>query len=161
MKTLRGQCTNGEWSKTSSANQKDYYLKYLPYHLHSSKQSNELVQLFFDFSWLEQKVKQTNLPSLISDFRFLDTPLEDIKLLKSSLMLSGHAIEKNPDSIGPQLLGNKTYVLYFILRYLVYFNFAYVTFSNVVLANTSYFIPRTLLSICTTIILYVIFYYMC
>ncbi len=144
METLRGQCINGEWTATSSANQKDYYFKYLPYHLHSSRQSNELVQLFFDFSWCEQKVKQTNLPSLISDFRFLDTPSEDIKLLKSSLMLSGDAIEKNLGSIGPQLLGNKTYVPYFILRYLVYFNFAYLSFSNLTLTYTSYPLNLTL-----------------
>ena len=61
-------------------------------------------------------MKQTNLPSIISDFRFLDTPSEDIKLLRSSLILSGDVVENNPDSIGPQFLGNKIYVPYFILR---------------------------------------------
>ncbi|CAB3995906.1 WD repeat [Paramuricea clavata] len=104
-KTLRGQCVNGEWTTTSSTSQKDYYFKYLPYHFHSSKQHSELIQLLFDFHWLEQKVKHNDLPSLISDFRFLDTPLQhEIKLLKKSLMLSAEAIEKNPSSIGPQLL---------------------------------------------------------
>ena len=111
VKTLRGQCVNGEWTTTSSTSQKDYYFKYLPYHLHSSKQHSELLQLFFHFYWLEQKVKHTNVPSLISDFRFLDTPLQhEIKLLKKSLMLSADAIEKNMGSIGPQLLGSKNNV---------------------------------------------------
>jgi hypothetical protein len=55
-------------------------------------------------------VKQTNLPSLISDFRFLDTPSREIKLLKSSLMLSADFIEKNPDCVGQQLLGNNLFV---------------------------------------------------
>ena len=108
VKTLRGQCVNGEWTTTSSTSQKDYYFKYLPYHLHSSEQHSELVQLFFHFHWLEQKVKQVNVPSLISDFRFLKTPLQDeIKLLKKSLMLSADVIGKNPSLIGPQMLGNK------------------------------------------------------
>ena len=111
VKTLRGQCVNGEWTTTSSTSQKDYYFKYLPYHLHSSEQHSELVQLFFHFHWLEQKVKHTNFPTLMSDFRFLDTPLQhEIKLLKKSLMLSADTIEKNTSSIGPQLLGNKNNV---------------------------------------------------
>ena len=111
VKTLRGQCVNGEWTTTSSTSQKDYYFKYLPYHLHSSEQQSELLQLFFDFHWLEQKVKRTNVPSLISDFRFLVTPLQhEIKLLKKSLILSADDIEKNMSSIGPQLLGNKNNV---------------------------------------------------
>ncbi|CAB3988839.1 WD repeat, partial [Paramuricea clavata] len=106
VKILRGQCVNGEWTTTSSLSQRDYYFKYLPYHIFSSEQQSELIQLLFDFHWLEQKVKHTNFPSLISDFRFLDTPLQhEIKLLKKSLMLSADAIEKNPSSIGPQLLG--------------------------------------------------------
>ena len=79
--------------------------RYLPYHLDSSKQYGELLQLFFDFNWLQHKVKETNLASLISDFRFLGTASHEIKLLKSSLMLSADVIEKTPDSIGPQLLG--------------------------------------------------------
>ena len=117
VKILRGQCVDGEWTITSSIYQKDYYFKYLPYHLHSSEQHDEQLALFFDFHWLEQKLKQTNLPSIISDFRFLTTPLDDVKLLKSSLMLSAD-IEKNPDSIGPQLLGNKNTVFYLTLLYL-------------------------------------------
>jgi hypothetical protein len=107
VKTLRGQCVNGKWNITSSTQQKDYYFKYLPYHICSSEQHGELLKLFFDFQWLEQKVKQTDLPSLIADFRFLHTPPQEIKLLKKSLMLSHNAIEKNADSIGQQLLGNK------------------------------------------------------
>jgi hypothetical protein len=97
---------NGEWTTTSSLSQKDYYFKFLPYHIFSSKQLGELTQLLFDFNWLEQKVKHTDLPSLISDFRFLDTPSREIKLLKKSLMLSAVVIKKNPNSTGPQLIGN-------------------------------------------------------
>ena len=103
--TLRGQCENGDWAKFQG--NKDYYFRYLPYHLNSSKQCGELLQLVFSFHWLEQKVKQTNLPSLLSDFRFLDEKSYEIKLLKSSLMLSADVIEKIPDSIGWQLLGNE------------------------------------------------------
>ncbi len=105
LKTLRGKCVNGEWAKFQG--NKDYYFKYLPYHLYSSEQHSELLQLFFDFHWLEQKVKHTNLPSLLSDFRFQATASHEVKLLKSSLMLSADVIEKTPDSIGLQLLGNK------------------------------------------------------
>ena len=111
VKTLRGQCVNGEWNITSSTCVKDYYFKSQPYHIFLSEQHGELLQLFFDFQWLEQKVKQTNLPSLISDFRFLDTPPQEIELLKKSLMLSHSVIEKYPDSIGYQLLGNKNVAL--------------------------------------------------
>jgi hypothetical protein len=107
VKTLRGQCVNGEWNITSSTQQKDYYFKYLPYHIFSSEQHGELLQLFFDFQWLEQKLKQTDLPSLMTDFRFLHTQPQEIKLLKKSLMISHSVIEKNPDSIGQRLLGNK------------------------------------------------------
>jgi hypothetical protein len=117
VKILRGQCVDGEWTITSSIDQKDYYFKHLPYHLHSSEQHDELFALFFDFHWLEQKLKQTNIPSIISDFRFLTTPFDEIKLLKSSLMLSADIIEKNPNSIGPQLLGNKNTVFYCTLLY--------------------------------------------
>jgi hypothetical protein len=133
VKTLRGQCVNGEWNTTSTTYQKDYYFKYLPYHIFSSEQHGELLQLFFDFQWLEQKVKQTDLPSLISDFRFLDTPPQEIKLLKKSLMLSGPTIERNPDSIGQQLLGNKNNVAltlpYLTLPYLTlpYLTLPYLT----------------------------------
>ncbi len=99
---------NGEWGKFQG--NKDYYFKYLPYHFCSSEQNDELIQIFFDFSWLEQKVGQTDLPSLISDFRSLDAPSQEIKLLKSSLMLSADVIKNNLDSLGPQLLGKKTNV---------------------------------------------------
>ena len=113
VETLRGQCVNGEWNTTSTNNQKDYYFKYLPYHIYSSEQQSELLQLFFDLRWLQQKVKHTNLPSVVSDFRFLLTPPEEMELLKSSLMLSASVIEKNPDSICPQLLGNTNNKFYF------------------------------------------------
>ncbi|XP_028408749.1 apoptotic protease-activating factor 1-like isoform X2 [Dendronephthya gigantea] len=103
IEALNRKCVNGEWAKFQG--NKDYYYQYLPYHLHSSEQYGVLLNLFFDFHWLEQKVKETNLPSLISDFRFLGTDSYEIKLLKSSLMLSADVIEKAPDSIGPQLLG--------------------------------------------------------
>ncbi|XP_028393317.1 apoptotic protease-activating factor 1-like isoform X2 [Dendronephthya gigantea] len=100
---LRSHCKDGEWPGFQG--NKDYYFKYLPYHIHSSEEYGELLALFFNYHWLDQKVKQTNLPSLISDFRFLGTASHEIKLLKSSLMLSADVIEKHPDSIGLQLLG--------------------------------------------------------
>ncbi len=123
VKILRGQCVDGGWTITSSIYQKDYYFKYLPYHLHSSEQHDELLALFLDFHWLEQKLKQTNVPSIISDFRFLTTPLDEMKLLKSSLMFSADIIEKNPDSIGPQLLGNINTVSYLTLFCLTLLHF--------------------------------------
>ena len=101
VKVLRDQYVKGEWN----SNQKDYYFKYLPYHIYSSEQQSELLHLFFDLHWLQQKVKHTNISSVVSDFRFLDPLSEKMKLLKSSLMLSADIIEKNPDSIYPQLLG--------------------------------------------------------
>ncbi len=104
VKILRGQYVDGEWTITSSTCLKDYYFKYLPYHLHSSKQHDELLALFSDFHWLTQKLKQTNL--------------DEMKLLKSSLLLSADIIEENPDSIGPQLLGNKNTVFCLALFYL-------------------------------------------
>ncbi|XP_046863829.1 uncharacterized WD repeat-containing protein alr2800-like isoform X2 [Xenia sp. Carnegie-2017] len=100
---LREQCTNREWPRFNG--KRDYFFRYLPYHLHSSKQYEELQQLFFNFHWLQQKAKETNLPSLISDFRFLEHPSYEIKLLKSSLMLSADVIESSPNSLGTQLLG--------------------------------------------------------
>ena len=102
---LREQCTNREWPRFNG--KRNYFFRYLPYHLHSAKQYEELQQLFFNFHWLQQKAKETNLPSLISDFRFLEHPSDEIKLLKSSLMLSADVIESTPNSIGTQLLGNK------------------------------------------------------
>ena len=108
LETLRDHCVNGEWAKfQSKISNKEYYFKYLPYHLCSSEQYGQLLQLFFNFHWLEQKVKNTNLPSLLSDFRFITTKSRDIELLKSSLMLSADVIENNPDSISPQLLGKR------------------------------------------------------
>ncbi|CAB4027560.1 WD repeat, partial [Paramuricea clavata] len=98
LEALRSQCVNEEWAKFQG--NKEYHFRYLPYHLHSSEQYGELLKLFFDFHWLQQKVKETNLPSLISDFRFLGTASHEIKLLKSSLMLSADVIEKTPDSMG-------------------------------------------------------------
>ena len=106
VETLRGQCVNGEWNTISTSNQKDYYFKYLPYHINSSEQQSELLQLLFDLHWLQQKVKHTNIPSVVSDFRFLSKPAEEMELLKSSLMLSAYVINKNPVSICPQLLGS-------------------------------------------------------
>ena len=108
VETLRGQCVNGEWNENSTTAQKDYYFKFLPYHISSSEQHGELLQLFFDLNWLQQKVKHVDLPSVVSDFRFLGTLSQETQLLKSSLMLSFPVIEKNADSICPQLLGNKT-----------------------------------------------------
>ena len=105
LETLRDHCENGEWAKFQG--NKEYFFKYLPYHLYSSGQYSQLLQLFFNFHWLEQKVKYTNLPSLLSDFRFLTTTSHDIELLKSSLMLSADVIENNPDSISSQLLGKR------------------------------------------------------
>jgi hypothetical protein len=107
LETLRGQCVNREWAKFKG--NKGYYFKYLPYHLYSFEPHGEIRQLFFDYHWLEQKVDQTNLPSLISDFRFLEPLSHEMKLLKSSLTLSADVIEnsKRPKSIGLQLLGNK------------------------------------------------------
>ncbi|XP_046845637.1 apoptotic protease-activating factor 1-like [Xenia sp. Carnegie-2017] len=100
---LRKQCRNREWPCFNG--KRDYFFRYLPYHLDSAKEYEELQQLFFNFQWLQQKVKETNLPSLISDFRFLEHPSYEIKLLKSSLMLSADVIESSPNSLGTQLLG--------------------------------------------------------
>ncbi|XP_046844973.1 uncharacterized protein LOC124438807 isoform X2 [Xenia sp. Carnegie-2017] len=100
---LREQCTDREWPRFNG--KRNYFFRYLPYHLHSAKQYEELQQLFFNFHWLQEKAKETNLPSLISDFRFLEHPSDEIKLLKSSLMLSADVIESTPNSIGTQLLG--------------------------------------------------------
>jgi hypothetical protein len=126
VETLRGQCMNGEWNNNSTTYQKDYYLKYLPYHIHSSEQHSELLQLFFDLHWLKQKVEQTNIPSVISDFRFVEKPSEDIQLLKSTLMFSADVIEKNSDSICPQLLGNKIMNSIFIYSFVIVW-FAFCT----------------------------------
>ena len=135
VETLRSQCVNGQWETSSTSNQKDYYFKYLPYHIYSSEQQSKLLQLFFDLHWLQQKVKHTNLPSVVSDFRFLSTPPEEMELLKSSLMSSAYVIEKNPDSICPQLLGNRNNKLYFFV--LVRFNFALLGFGGFCCASSA------------------------
>jgi hypothetical protein len=106
VKALRGLCVDGEWNDNSTTCQKDYYFKYLPYHIYSSGRHGELLQLLFDLHWLKQKVKHINVFSVISDFRFVDTESKEIQLLKSSLMFSADVINENPDSICPQLLGN-------------------------------------------------------
>ena len=113
VEALRGQCEDGDWGKFQG--NKDYYFKYLTYHLHFSEQLDKLSRLLFNFAWLHKKVNQLDLPSLISDFRFLDSPSKEVKLLKSSLLLSSGAIEKNANSIGPQLLG--IIVLFFYILF--------------------------------------------
>ena len=110
LETLREHCVDGEWSKFQG--NKEYFFGYLAFHLCSSEQYGQLLQLFFSFHWLEEKLRYTNLPSLLSDFRFLSRISHDIELLKSSLMLSADVIENHPHSIGLQLLGKKMIYLY-------------------------------------------------
>ena len=78
---------------------------YLPYHLCSAEKYEDLLYLFFDFKWLQRKVKVTSLLSLLSDFRYLGDSSHELKLLKSSLMLSADVLDKKPDAMGAQLLG--------------------------------------------------------
>ena len=104
LEMFRRQCENGDWSKFPEDN--EYYFTYLPYHLHSAEKLEDLLRLFFNFEWLQRKMNVTSLTSLISDFRFLDhcTSLE-LKLLKSSLMLSADVLFKRSVEMGAQLLG--------------------------------------------------------
>lgn len=100
---LRGQCASGQWSKFPKDS--EYFFTYLPYHLYSAEEFGELLHLFFDFEWLQRKVKVTSLASLISDFRFSGCASHELKLLKSSMMLSADVLDKKPDALGAQLLG--------------------------------------------------------
>ena len=104
LEMFRRQCENGDWSRFHEDN--EYFFTYLPYHLHSAEKFEDLLRLFFNFEWLQRKVKVTSLASLISDFRFLDhcTSVE-LKLLKSSLMLSADVLDKRSVEMGAQLLG--------------------------------------------------------
>ena len=74
------------------------------YNLHFAEMDNELLTLLEDYQWLKAKLENTNVNSLIRDFRYLEDG-HPLHLVKSAIRLSAHMLTRHPQEFAAQLLG--------------------------------------------------------
>src|SRR6218665_386233 len=83
-------------------------LSELPYHLIRAERFDDLYrEILFNFRWLHSKLTCLPLQSILEDFEdalgFQLNP--NVKLLSDPLRLSASVLRRNPDMLGPQIVG--------------------------------------------------------
>lgn len=83
-------------------------LSELPYHLIRAERYDDLYrEILFNFRWLHSKLTCLPLQSILEDFEdalgFELNP--NVKLLSDTLRLSASVLRRNPDMLGPQIVG--------------------------------------------------------
>jgi WD40 repeat protein len=81
-----------------------YAWRWLTYHLAAAGRHNDLKHLLLDFRWLERKLEETDISSLIRDYDWLRSD-PAIQLVQGALRLGAHIIASDPVQLAGQLLG--------------------------------------------------------
>jgi len=95
--------TSGDWMDLDT---ESWYLwRNLAGHLMGSRRSAELRDLLVDFSFLEAKLKATDINALISDYAGLAGEDPELRLIQAALRLSAHILGRDRRQLASQLLG--------------------------------------------------------
>ncbi|MEA2599552.1 MAG: hypothetical protein QOF89_544 [Acidobacteriota bacterium] len=95
--------TGGHWADLAEKNQ--YLWRNLAGHLLGAGRIAELRDLLVDFSFLEAKLKATDVNALISDYASLAGDDQEFRLIQGAIRLSAHILGRDKRQLSPQLLG--------------------------------------------------------
>ena len=114
----QAQCEGKGWAYGPNDG---YFFEYLAYHLKEAGRHDELKSLLQDFEWMQAKLNATNSTSLLSDYEMAlrippprgsqirrsptESPVEDLRLIRSALQLGATVLAKDKSQLGAQLLG--------------------------------------------------------
>lgn len=88
----------------SSGPNDGYFFESLPHHLFLANEAEELTALLSDYTWLDAKLRATNVQSLLSDYDLLPSS-SSLRTVKRALQLSSHVLLADRSQLGPQLIG--------------------------------------------------------
>jgi WD40 repeat protein len=94
---------SGKWQDLS---EKDVYVwKRLAYHFVEAGREGEFRELLSTFSFLEAKLKATDVNALIADYEPFVGEDQELRLIRDALRLSAHVLAKDRKQLASQLLG--------------------------------------------------------
>jgi WD40 repeat protein len=93
---------SGRWADLPRS--EGYLWRNLTHHLAGSGAAESLLELLFDFGFLQAKLEATDVNSLLRDYSYL-MPADDARLLQDALRLSAHVLARDPRQLAGQLLG--------------------------------------------------------
>ena len=94
------QC-RGSWSCGPADG---YFFAHLAKHLLAAGRLAELQALLSDFTWLQAKLKATDVNTLLADYELVRHE-EALQLVRGAIQLAAHVIAKDPAQFASQLLG--------------------------------------------------------
>ena len=103
LEKYRNRCHNGKWSRGPKGDA--YFFKNLAHHLCAAACTSELVDELSNFDWLQNKLEETDLAFLLSDFTHVIDKDEQLELIRAALVLSSNVISRSKNQLGPQILG--------------------------------------------------------
>ena len=114
----QAQCDGKSWAYGP---QDGYFFEYLIYHLKEAGRHDELQSLLLDYEWIQAKLNATNSTALLADYDLAlripgdhasqsrrpnnESPIEDLRLLKTALQLGADVFAQDKSQLGTQLLG--------------------------------------------------------
>jgi WD40 repeat protein len=94
---------SGRWADLVEEDQ--YLWRNLAGHFLGADRIDELRDLLVDFSFLEAKLKATDVNVVISDYAALTGKDQEYRLIQDALRLSAHVLGRDKRQLAPQLLG--------------------------------------------------------
>ncbi|HEV7503372.1 MAG TPA: TIR domain-containing protein [Thermoanaerobaculia bacterium] len=94
---------SGRWADLAEEDQ--YLWRNLAGHLLGAGRIAELRDLLVDFSFLEAKLKATDINALSLDYANLAGGDQEFRLIQGALQLSAHILGRDKQQLAPQLLG--------------------------------------------------------
>ena len=94
---------SGHWADLAEENQ--YLWRNLAGHLLGADRIVELRSLLADFSFLEAKLKATDVNAVISDYTNLAGEEEEFRLVQDAIRLSAHILGRDKRQLASQLIG--------------------------------------------------------
>lgn len=94
--------TSGAWSDLPAG--ESYLWRNLAHHFVGAERLGEFRKLLFDFSFLEAKLRATDINALIEDYESFSGEVE-LRLIRDALRLSSHVLSKDRRQLASQLLG--------------------------------------------------------
>ena len=91
----------GEWHRGP---EDGYFFENIAYHFSLAGNRRELLNLLFDYKWLERKLEATSVSSLLADCALAQGD-PDVNLLSQCLTLSAPALSRDKTQLASQLIG--------------------------------------------------------
>lgn len=94
---------SGRWRDLPE--EESYLWKHLGHHFVEAGERGVLRDLLLDFSFLQAKLRATDVNALLADYDPFVKDDEELRLVQGSIRLSAPILKKNPDQLAPHLLG--------------------------------------------------------